>query len=302
MMKDYVSSVLARLKNRSILLNVNYQQCLQLFMQEEFLRRLSKSQFKDFLVLKGGLFIYILTNFESRSTLDVDFLLQNYPNSVANIELMIKKIIDTPTENDFVSFQILKCYEITPQKKYHGTCVQLIGMIRNIRVPFHIDIGVGDIVLPEPVKRSIQTQLPEYESPIIFTYSLESTIAEKFDAILQRFELSSRMKDFYDIYYLSRTYDFEGYKLQLALYETMNYRNTKYDENSLNHLKILSSNNDMLIRWELFLKSIGDERLLFSVVINEIYYFIEPLWECIITETICHNIWNSRVCKWVENI
>ncbi len=298
-MKDYVSSVLARLKNRAIILNVNYQQCLMLFMQEEFLRRLSYSKYRNVLILKGGLFIYNLTNFESRSTLDVDFLLQNYSGLSENIEFMIKQIIDSPSDNDFINFKITKCYEITPEKKYHGTCVQLIGMIRNIRVPFHIDIGIGDIVLPRPLERKLITQLPEFESPIIYTYSLESTIAEKFDAILQRFELSSRMKDFYDIYYLSRCFDFDGIKLQNALSATIRNRQTNYDKNSLNHVKLLVFNKDMQLRWKAFLLSINDD-LLFSQVVDSIYYFMGPVWLCFVSDSICNKYWDSHLCKWID--
>lgn len=83
-MADVAASVLARLKNKAKDSGISYQQCLQLFFQEEFLRKLSKSGCKDYLVLKGGLFIYTLTNFESRATIDVDFLLRDYPNSVGH--------------------------------------------------------------------------------------------------------------------------------------------------------------------------------------------------------------------------
>ena len=72
-MADISTSVLAKLKNKAKDAGISYQQCLQLFMQEEFLRKLSKSGYDDFLILKGGLFIYTLTNFESRATIDVDF-------------------------------------------------------------------------------------------------------------------------------------------------------------------------------------------------------------------------------------
>lgn len=77
------------------------------------------------------------------------------------------------------------------------------------------------MIVPSAERRNIQTQLEGYEKPEILTYSLESTIAEKFDAILQRFELTGCMKDFYDIYYLSRSFDFEGMKLQTAVQETL---------------------------------------------------------------------------------
>lgn len=86
--------------------------------------------------------------------------------------------------------------DISPQRKYHGISTQIIAQIKNVRVPFNIDIGVGDIIFPRAEERTINTQLPDFEAPIIKTYSLESTIAEKFDAILQRFELTGRMKDF----------------------------------------------------------------------------------------------------------
>ena len=83
-MADIAASVLAKLKNKAKASGISYQQCLQLFMQEEFLRKLSKSGYDDFLVLKGGLFIYTLTNFEGRATIDVDFLLRGYSNTIDN--------------------------------------------------------------------------------------------------------------------------------------------------------------------------------------------------------------------------
>ena len=81
-MADIAASVLAKLRNKAKASGISYQQCLQLFVQEEFLRKLSKSGCEDTLILKGGLFIYTLTNFESRATIDVDFLLRGYSNSI----------------------------------------------------------------------------------------------------------------------------------------------------------------------------------------------------------------------------
>ena len=85
-MADKAASVLAKLRNKAKASGISYQQCLQLFVQEEFLRKLSKSGYGDTLILKGGLFIYTLTNFESRATIDVDFLLRGYPNSIEDIK------------------------------------------------------------------------------------------------------------------------------------------------------------------------------------------------------------------------
>ena len=297
-MADIAASVLAKLRNKAKASGISYQQCLQLFMQEEFLRKLSKSGYDDFLVLKGGLFIYTLTNFESRATIDVDFLLRGYSNSIDNVKDLICKIIDTPTGNDYIEMRAKGFEEISPQRKYHGISTQIIGQIKNVRVPFNVDIGVGDVIVPKAEQRKINTQLPDFEAPIIKTYSLESTIAEKFDAILQRFELTGRMKDFYDIYYLSRTFDFEGAKLQAAMFETLQHRGTPYDKDSFKRLVSLAENEDMQKRWKNFLKTIKDDTLAFSVVIQAIQTFLEPVFDAIVNEDEWLEFWKSNAKKW----
>jgi predicted nucleotidyltransferase component of viral defense system len=297
-MADKAASVLAKLKNKAKASGITYQQCLQLFVQEEFLRKLSKSGYDNFLILKGGLFIYTLTNFESRATIDVDFLLADYENSIDTVKDLICKIIDTPTGNDYITMMAQCFEEISPQRKYHGISTQIVAQIKNVRVPFNIDIGVGDVVVPMPEQRKINTQLPDFESPIIKTYSLESTIAEKFDAILQRFELTSRMKDFYDIYYLSRTFDFDGEKLRSAIFQTLNLRDTYYDKDSFKRIVSLADDENMKKRWKYFLKTIKDDMLEFPFVIAEIQTFLEPVFDAIVNENEWQKVWKSNAGKW----
>ena len=290
-MADIAASVLARLKNSAKASGISYQQCLQLFMQEEFLRKLSKSGYHDHLILKGGLFIYTLTNFESRATIDVDFLLQGYSNSIDTVQGLIEQILSTPTGNDYIEMTARGFEEISPQRKYHGISAQIIGRIKNVRVPFNVDIGVGDVIIPKAEQREIQTQLPGFDCPVIKTYSLESTIAEKFDAILQRFELTGRMKDFYDIYYLSRRFDFDGEKLQTAVFETLQCRGTPYERESFQRVVALAENEDMQKRWKYFLKSIKDNTLDFSAVIERIQLFLEPVFNAIVKEEEWQKSW-----------
>ena len=299
-MADIAASVLAKLRNKAKAAGISYQQCLQLFMQEEFLRKLSKSELKKFLVLKGGLFIYTLTNFESRATIDVDFLLRDMSNSINVVETLIDEILKVPTGNDYIEMAASGFEEISPQRKYHGISAQIIGKIKNVRVPFNIDMGIGDVIVPHAMEQKIQTQLPNFEAPVIFTYSLESTIAEKFDAILQRFELTSRMKDFYDIYYLARTFDFDGAKLQAAIFETLQRRGTHYDRNSFKRVVSLAEDTDMQKRWKFFLKTIKDDSLEFSAVIEEIQTFLEPVFDAIVDEDEWQREWNF-LTKWNEN-
>ncbi|MEY8391902.1 nucleotidyl transferase AbiEii/AbiGii toxin family protein [Lachnospiraceae bacterium] len=299
-MADIAASVLAKLKNKAKASDISYQQCLQLFMQEEFLRKLSKSGYEDTLILKGGLFIYTLTNFESRATIDVDFLLRSVSNSLDEVKSLIIKILATPTGNDYIEMTAKGFEEISPQRKYHGISTQIIGKIKNVRVPFNVDIGVGDVIVPRAEERIIHTQLPDFEEPIIMTYSLESTIAEKFDAILQRFELTGRMKDFYDIYYLARTFDFDGMRLQTAIARTLERRGTPYDKDSFKRILTLAEDEDMQKRWRYFLKNIKDDKLEFSVVIEEIQRFLEPVFEAVVNDEEWFASWENIYQTWLN--
>ena len=299
-MADIAASVLARLRNKAKAAGISYQQCLQLFIQEEFLRKLSKSGHEDTLILKGGLFIYTLTNFESRATIDVDFLLRSVSNSLDEVKVLILKILATPTGNDYIEMSAKGFEEISPQRKYHGISTQIIGKIKNVRVPFNVDIGVGDVIIPRAERRTIHTQLPDFEAPVIMTYSLESTIAEKFDAILQRFELTGRMKDFYDIYYLARNFDFDGAKLQTAISRTLERRGTPYEKDSFKRILTLAEDVDMQKRWKYFLKTIKDDTLEFSVVIEKIQIFLEPVFDAIVNEEEWLGSWKSHHNIWID--
>ena len=188
--------------------------------------------------------------------------------------------------------------KISPQRKYHGISTQIIGQIKNVRVPFNVDIGVGDVIVPCAEERTISTQLSDFEAPVIMTYSLESTIAEKFDAILQRFELTGRMKDFYDIYYLARTFDFDGARLQTAIARTLERRGTPYDRDSFKRVTALADDVDMQKRWRFFLKNIKNDTLEFDVVIVEIQTFLEPVFDAIVNEEEWQKMWDSKVIKW----
>ena len=297
-MADLAASVLAKLKNKAKAAGISYQQCLQLFFQEEFLRRLAGSRYAENFVLKGGLFIYTLTNFESRATVDVDFLMRGLNNDLARMDEIIAEILSVDTGNDFVTFKAGKTEPIAVQRKYHGVSTQITGYIKNIRVPFNVDIGVGDVIIPNAQRRNIQTQLDGFEKPEILTYSLESTIAEKFDAILQRFELTGRMKDFYDIYYLSRTFDFDGLKLQTAIQETLQNRGTAYEKDSFDRILALADDEDMQIKWRYFLKTLNNPDIPFAEVMTGIRQFLEPIWNTMLAEGETLQVWNAANKVW----
>lgn len=105
------------------------------------------------------------------------------------------------------------------------------------------------------------------------------------------------MKDFYDIYYLSRTFDFEGAKLQSAIFETLQRRGTPHERDSFKRVVALAEDEDMQKRWKYFLKNIKDNTLEFSVVIAEIQTFLEPVFDAIVNEEEWQEWWNF-ITKW----
>lgn len=273
-MADIAASVLARLKNKAKESGRSYQLCLQLFCQEEFLRRLEKSKYTENLVLKGGLFIYSITDFDSRVTADVDFLLRKVPNTPEQLKPVLEEIISTSTGNDFIIFEIKDIAPIAVAKKYAGMGASLVARIKNTKTPFSIDFGVGDVIVPNPEKRKIPTQLAEFPAPTVNTYSLETTIAEKLDAILSLMEFSSRMKDYYDIYYLANKFDFDGAILTEALRKTFENRGHTFTAAQFEQVMAFDDDEAMQKKWNAFCRKIDTTTEDYSTVLQTIKNFL----------------------------
>ncbi|MCI7212193.1 MAG: nucleotidyl transferase AbiEii/AbiGii toxin family protein [Candidatus Pseudoruminococcus sp.] len=269
-MADRAASVLARLNNKSKESGRSYQLCLQLFCQEEFLRRLEKSNYNDNFVLKGGLFIYTLTEFESRVTMDIDLLLQKLPNTPEELQPIIEEVISTDTGNDFVRFELKTIQPIAIAKKYAGISASLVAVIKNTRTPIKIDFGVGDIIVPRKEKRRIPTQLDDFDNPVINTYSLETTIAEKMDAILDLMEYSSRMKDYYDLYYILTHFEFDKDTLAEAMKKTFENRNHHFTMEQFEQVMSFGEDEAMKKKWQAFIKKTKLEFIEYSVVVDTI--------------------------------
>ncbi|WP_440443978.1 nucleotidyl transferase AbiEii/AbiGii toxin family protein [Phascolarctobacterium sp.] len=297
-MMDMGASVIARLKNKAKESGKPFQLHLQLFCQEEFLRRLAASRYAENLVLKGGLFIYTLTNFESRATVDIDFLLRQFSGTIENIKRMVDEIIAVDSGNDFITFSSRGFEMISPQRKYKGVSFQLVGQIKNTRTPFDVDFGVGDVIVPTSHKRTIPVQLDGFDVPEVLTYSLESTIAEKLDALLQRLELTSRMKDIYDIYYLSSMFDFDGMALQQAIFETLQNRGTAYERDSFDRVIALADNKNIQVRWRQYLRRLKMPELALDDVMHSVDSYLRPVWDAIINESELTLAWHSQSGAW----
>lgn len=298
-MADRASSVLARLKNKAKETGRSYQLCLQLFCQEEFLRKLEKSKYADNFVLKGGLFIYSITDFDSRVTVDVDFLLRKLPNTPEQIQAILVEIISVDTGNDFITFEIKDVSPIAVAKKYAGIGASLVAHIKNTRTPFSIDFGVGDVIVPKQEKRAIPTQLDDFDSPTINTYSLETTIAEKLDAILDLMEFSSRMKDYYDIYYLAMHFEFDSDTLTEAMRKTFENRNHHFTMEQFNQVMSFGDNESMQKKWQAFVRKIDTKTDDYGTVLKTIKTFLtKPFIAAVENKTFTDN-WTVQNDEWM---
>lgn len=298
-MADMAVSVLARLKNKAAESGRSYQLCLQLFCQEEFLRRLEKSKYAENLVLKGGLFLYSLTDFDSRVTVDVDFLLRRMPNTPEQLSAILEEIIATETGNDFITFEIKDIAPIAVARKYAGFGASLVARIKNTKTPFSIDFGVGDVIVPKQEKRKIPTQLSDFDSPTVNTYSVETTIAEKIDAILSLMEFSSRMKDYYDIYYIANKFDFDGKILSEALRKTFANREHSFTVEQFEQVMTFDSDGAMQKKWKAFTRKIDTKTDDYSTILKTIKAFLTKPFTAALGKTEFSEKWSATDGEWI---
>ena len=298
-MADIAVSVLARLKNKAKESGRSYQLCLQLFCQEEFLRRLEKSKYAENLVLKGGVFLYSLTDFDSRVTVDVDFLLRRIPNTPEQLKGILEEIIAVHTGNDFITFEIKAVAPIAVAKKYAGIGASIVTRIKNTRTPFSIDFGVGDVIVPKQEKRKIPTQLDDFVAPTINTYSIETTVAEKIDAILSLMEFSSRMKDYYDIYYLANKFDFDGKVLTEALKKTFENRGHSFTIEQFEQVMNFDNDEEMQKKWKAFVRKIDIKTDDFSTVLKTIKTFLTEPFTAAVRDKEFTEKWSAADAGWM---
>jgi len=297
-MPDIAASVLARLKAKSRQTGQNYQLCLQLFAQEEFIRKIENSKYADNFILKGGLLLYSLSRYEGRPTTDIDFLLKDISNNLDNIVDIVSDIIHTDTGNDYIQFEIKSVKRIALIKKYPGVGFNIVANIKNTKTPFGLDIGIGDVVVPDYVRQKIPTQIKGFKTPEIRTYSLESIIAEKLDAILSMMELGSRMKDYYDIYYLSKEFNFNGIILQKAIRETFTNRERVFTIDLLQQVILFRKNKAMINKWNAFMKRVDIEQVDFNDILLIIDVFLGELYVSIMNDTVYDKQWTSINESW----
>lgn len=274
---NLAASVRQRLLNRSRSDKRPFAELLQYYAMERFLFRLSKSGHADKFILKGALMLRVWQSPEFRSTMDID-LLGRTDNDEASIAAQVKEILAVEVEPDGLMFEpaTIQFERISENADYQGIRVRFKATLDTARVNMQLDIGFGDIIHPKMEMAELPTIL-DSPPPRLLCYSRESAIAEKLEAMVKLGILNSRMKDFCDIWLLSRQFEFDGNDLAEAIRLTFRQRGTPIPA----AIEALTPSfaEAKQVQWAAFRKRLQQDYIpeAFSVVTNDLGLFISPV-------------------------
>ncbi len=201
-MNNSAQAVKDKLRNISREKNVDFNSIMRFYMYDRFIERLSKSRYKDNFILKGGFYLSKLFGLDNRSTMDIDTAINKTKFTEENVIKMITEIINIDVD-DNVKFKIEKKEPIRDENEYGGLRITINFTLENMRDSFHIDIATGDPIYPCPNDYKYESLIGN-EVYKVWSYNLETILAEKIETILGKLEASSRMKDYYDIYLIHK--------------------------------------------------------------------------------------------------
>lgn len=221
--KNTAASIRARLLLLAQSKSEDYQRMLGRYAIERFLYRLGRSPYRDKFALKGATLFTLWTGHTHRPTKDLDLLGQG-SSAVGDVEQTIRGICEIQ-EEDGLAFDSASAEgtKIKEDDEYDGVRIKLLAYLAEARIPMQIDIGFGDAVYPEPELASFPVLLP-MEAPLIRAYPREASIAEKFQAMVLLDIRNSRMKDFYDIWFIANTWTFNMASLRNAIFASFERR------------------------------------------------------------------------------
>ena len=282
--KNIAMSVRDRLLNiRNSEPDLQYMQVLLRYIQERMLYRLSKSQYRGNFCLKGSALLFAHNKLKARPTKDIDFLGDKINRDKENIKKAFQEICSIQCPEDAITFDCgfddIKVEDITLEKEYNGVTVSVTAHLGTVIIPFSMDIGFGDIVIPEPIEIDYPLLLDEMPKVSIYAYSLETVVAEKFETMIDRGLANSRMKDFFDVYTILKAEHLNHDILHEAIISVFNNRGTGYYENHVLFNGDFKNDPIKQTQWNSFLKKIKyKESLPFSDVINYITNKLERYW------------------------
>ena len=300
MSNNNVASIRERLKNIAGKERKQFDFILMLYFIERLMFRLSLSRYSDQFVLKGGLLLYLIMNEKARATKDIDMLAKE---TASNLDALrdIFADISAISSDDAVSYDpnSITTERIKEDADYEGVRIKITAHLGNMRKSLQFDIGFGDVVVPGPEILEYPTLL-DMDKPVIKAYSKESVIAEKFEAMLYLAELNSRMKDFYDIYSLSTSFNFDGRVLYEAILQTILRRGTHTPSTPTVFDNDFANSSDKATQWRAFKRrTVVGDNVEFPDAVEIISIFLKPVYECILNEKEFFGCWDNNVLEWV---
>lgn len=256
--KNYGRSIKTRLLKISKDNDIPYMTILVRYIQERFLYRVAQSDYRSHFFLKGGALLYAFNQEKARPTKDIDFLGTRISNDRDYIRSVFAQIAAVPCEEDGISFDAdsIEMEDITQNKEYHGFRLTVLASLDSVRQRISMDVGFGDVVTPGPQDLDYPLLLENVPGVSVLAYSIETVVAEKFEAMISLSVNNSRMKDFFDVYEILIGGKLNTNVLTEAIHNTFQNRGTSYIENHPLFTEKFFTDANRESRWKGFLKSI----------------------------------------------
>lgn len=241
----------AKIRNLSAGDSRKAQTLIRNFIMERFLERVALSQYRNNFILKGGMLVAAVVGLDTRATMGIDTTVKSLHLDMENARRIIEEIISVEIP-DGVNFNITRATDIMEEHDYSGIRFMLEASMDNLRQPIKIDISTGDVITPRAVEYSYHLMF-EDRSISLMTYNLETLLAEKMETIMSRGTANTRMRDFYDIYVISRQKSFDQGVLKDAFYATSEKRETVVQiPDFMDTISSIESDEAMKSQWENF--------------------------------------------------
>ncbi len=259
-MSSKAMSLKGKIKNYAKTKSIAAQVVLQNYMFERFLARLSMSEYQDKFVVKGGMLIAAIVGLDTRSTMDLDTTLRNLPLTKEKIMEAIESVCKISLEDDVI-FEVKSISPIRKDDRYGGFCVRLDAIYDTIVTPLSIDVSTGDVITPNAVEYEFGGIFDEEVRIKLWGYNIESVMAEKVETILSRGIFNTRPRDFYDVYILGTTQNYDKKIFLEALEATAVHRGSSDQiTNKTGIINKLSENEDLIQMWEKYRKKFSYAR------------------------------------------
>lgn len=293
------ASVLARLKNIADREHLDYNFILIRYTQERFLARLAASAYAGKFVLKGGFLLLAYNVAKARPTKDIDFLGIDVARDKDKLKEAIMTIVSITLDDGIIFLkERIKAEVIKEEAEYDGVRITVSARIGKAKTSLRIDFGFGDVVTHGPLEMSYPTLLKDDEIRVM-AYSKETIVSEKFEAIVKLTTFNTRLKDFYDLLFLSREFSFDGRDLQKAIKGTFERRGTSLEEGLELLESDFSNRNEFERLWQAFKQRTNLEmKEGFSEIFRNIQSFLVPVARMALTSQTLEMKWNPSTKKW----